>query len=75
MLGYSNNKPRPAIICPKSHTDKDHTAYIKDGKWNYTSDMGVRGTLAELDRIFPWFDEACEFQYICVHRHYVPFLS
>ncbi|CAI8006998.1 hypothetical protein GBAR_LOCUS5003 [Geodia barretti] len=54
MLGYSNNKPRPAIICPKSHSDKAHTAYIKDGKWNCTSDMGVRGTLAELGTVLPW---------------------
>ncbi|CAI8047445.1 hypothetical protein GBAR_LOCUS26218 [Geodia barretti] len=58
MLGYSNNKPRPAIICPKSHSDKAHTAYIKDGKWNCTSDMGVRGTLAELGTVLPWCDEA-----------------
>ena len=60
MLGYSNNKPRPAIICPKSHTDKDHTAYIKDGKWNCTSDMGLRGKLAELKTEFPWCDETGE---------------
>ena len=60
MLGYSNNKPRPAIICPKSHTDKDHTAYIKDGKWNCTSDMKIRGTLAQLDTEFSWFNKACE---------------
>ena len=63
MLGYSENKPRPAIICPKSHTDKDHTAYIKDRKWNCTSDMKIRGTLEQLDTIFSWCDEACEFQY------------
>ncbi|CAI8047439.1 hypothetical protein GBAR_LOCUS26218 [Geodia barretti] len=62
MLGYSNNKPRPAIICPKSHSDKAHTAYIKDGKWNCTSDMGVRGTLAELGTVLPWCDEACNQQ-------------
>ena len=62
MLGYSNNKPRPAIICPKSHTDKDHTAYIKDGKWNCTSDMCLRGKLAELETGFPWCDETGEFQ-------------
>ncbi|CAI8046504.1 hypothetical protein GBAR_LOCUS25733 [Geodia barretti] len=62
MLGYSNNKPRPAIICPKSHSDKAHTAYIKDGKWNCTSDMGVRGTLAELGTVLPWCDEACKQQ-------------
>ena len=62
MLGYSNNKPRPAIICPESHTDKDHTAYIKDGKWNCTSDMCLRGKLAELKTEFPWCDETGEFR-------------
>ena len=61
MLGYSNNKPRPAIICPKSHTDKDHTAYIKNGKWNCTSDMCLRGKLAELKTEFPWCDETGKF--------------
>ena len=60
MVGYSNNKPRPAIICPESHTDKDHTAYIKDGKWNCTSDMCLRGKLAELKTEFPWCDETGE---------------
>ena len=61
MLGYSNNKPRPAIICPKSHADKDHTAYIKDGKWNCTSNMCLRGKLAELKIDFLWCDETGEF--------------
>ena len=34
MLGYSINKPLPAIICPKSHKDKKTTQpiYIKDGE-------------------------------------------
>ena len=59
-LGYSNNKPRPAIICPKPHTDKPHAAYIKDGKWNCTNDMTVRGTLKELNTEFPWCEATCE---------------
>ena len=67
MLGYSDNKPRPAIICPKRHTDKAHAAYIKDGKWNCTSDMGVRGTLAELKTEFPWCDEACKCSQLVIH--------
>ncbi|CAI8046505.1 hypothetical protein GBAR_LOCUS25733 [Geodia barretti] len=62
MLGYSNNKPRPAIICPKSHSDKAHTAYIKDGKWNCTSDMKIRGTLAALDTEFLWFEKSSKQQ-------------
>ena len=59
MLGYSN-EPRPAIICPKSHTDKVHTAYIKDGKWNCTSNMKIRGNMTQLDTKFAWFDESCK---------------
>ncbi|CAI8046508.1 hypothetical protein GBAR_LOCUS25733, partial [Geodia barretti] len=62
MLGYSNNKPRPAIICPKSHSDKAHTAYIKDGKWNCTSDMKIRGTLAEMDNFPCWCEKPREEQ-------------
>ena len=59
-LGYSNNKPRPAIVCPRHHTDKSHAAYLENGKWNCTSDMSVRGTLRELEVVFPWLDPTCE---------------
>ena len=54
VLGYSNYKPRPAIICPTAHTDKAHAAYIKNGKWNCTSDDRVFGKLRDLDTEFPW---------------------
>ena len=27
-LGYSNNKPRPAIVCPHTHTDKSRPAIV-----------------------------------------------
>ena len=57
---YSNNKPRPAIICPKPHSDKPHSAYIKNGKWNCTSDMRRRGNLGDLEIPFPWCDETCK---------------
>ena len=60
MLGYSDNQVRPAIVCPRNHTDKAHAAYIKNGKWNCTIDMSVRGTLAKLSTKFLWCDEACE---------------
>ena len=59
-LGYSDNKPRPAIVCPRPHTDQPHAAYIKNGKWNCTSDMTVRGTLKDLEIEFPWCESTCE---------------
>ena len=59
-LGYSDNKPRPAIVCPRPHTDQPHAAYIKNGKWNCTSDMTVRGTLKDLETEFPWCESTCE---------------
>ena len=68
-LGYSNNKPRPAIICPKSHTDRPHAAYIKDGKWSCTNDMTVRGTLKELNTEFPWCEATCELYLTLVSVH------
>ena len=60
VLGYSNNKPRPAIICPTAHTDKAHAAYIKNRKWNCTSDDRVFGKLRDLDTEFPWCDKTGE---------------
>ena len=66
VLGYSNNKPRPAIICPRAHTDKAHAAYIDDGKWNCTSDNRVRGNLKDLNTELPWCDLTCE---LAVHIH------
>ena len=60
-LGYSNNKPRPAIICPATHTDKTltdktHPAYIKDqdGGWICMSDPRKFGKLRHLKADFPW---------------------
>ena len=68
-LGYSNNKPRPAIICPKPHSDKSHSAYIKNGKWNCTCDMRVRGNLGDLEIVFPWCDETCESVHDLILHH------
>ena len=65
VLGYSNNKPRPAIICPRAHTDKAHAAYIKNGKWNCTSDNRVRGDLKDQETELPWHDMTCEL----LHEH------
>ena len=59
-LGYSNNKPRPAIICPKPHSDKSHAAYIEDGKWNCTCDDREFGNLRDLETQFRWCTETSE---------------
>ena len=37
-LGYSDIKPRPAIVCPRTHTEKSHPAYLKGQHWICTSD-------------------------------------
>ena len=65
VLGYSNNKPRPAIICPRAHTDKAHAAYIVGSKWNCTSDNRVRGELKDLKTELPWCDVTCELYILC----------
>ena len=44
-LGYSNNKPRPAIVCPRTHTDRPHPAYIQDKEWICTCDSNQFGML------------------------------
>ena len=44
-LGYSDNKPRPAIVCPRTHTDRPHPAYIQDKEWICTSDCDMFGDL------------------------------
>ena len=60
-LGYSNNKPHPAIICPNTtHTDKTHPAYIKNGKWICTSDSCVFGKLRDLNTDIFWCGVTCE---------------
>ena len=60
-LGYSNNKPRPAIVCPTAHTGKTHSAYIKNEKWACTSDSCVFGYLRDLKTDFPWCETSCKF--------------
>ena len=67
-LGYSNNKPHPAIICPNtSHTDKTHPAYIKNEKWICTSDSCVFGKLRDLNTDFHWCGVTCELQAFLYH--------
>ena len=60
-LGYSNNKPRPAIVCPAAHTGKTHPAYIKNNKWACTSDSCEFGYLRDLNVELHWCEESCTF--------------
>ena len=69
-LGYSNNKPCPAIICPATHTDKTltdktHPAYIKDqdGGWICTSDPRKFGKLRDLKVDLLWCGVTCELRH------------
>ena len=41
-LGYSENEPRTAIICPM-HTNEPHPAYIKNERWFCTIDDRLCG--------------------------------
>ena len=56
-LGYSDNKPRPAIVCPRIHTDRPHPAYIQDKEWICTSDTNQFG---DLTTQFLWNQTTCE---------------
>ena len=58
-LGYSNNKPRPAIICPRAHSDKTHPAYIKNDKWACSNDSRVFGYLKDLKAELHWCEKTC----------------
>ena len=57
-LGYSNNKPRPAVVCPQTHTDKSHPAYVEDKYWICTSDCNTFGKIAELTHQIPWLEKS-----------------
>ena len=73
-LGYSNNKPRPAIICPIAHSDKTHPAYIKNELWKCASDPRVYGKLRKLNH---WCEKThtCKFAIsatqICTVQFYI----
>ena len=71
-LGYSNNKPRPAIICPRAHSDKTHPAYIDNHLWKCASDPRVYGKLRDLDH---WCEKThtCKLEY--VHESELNFVS
>ena len=54
-LGYSNNKPRPAIVCPTDHTDSAHPAYVQGKEWICTSDSGKFGKMMNVGVEFHWY--------------------
>ena len=61
-LGYSNNKPRPAIICPAVHEDMtSHPAYIDDESWICILDSNKFGEFKDLKIDYPWHGMTCEF--------------
>ena len=61
-LGYSNDKPRPAIICPAPHEDTTpHPAYIDDENWICTCDSDEFGEFKDLKIDYPWHGMTCEF--------------
>ena len=61
-LGYSNNKPRPAIICPAVHEDiTPHPAYVDDENWICTCDSNEFGEFKDLKIDYPWHGMTCEF--------------
>ena len=53
-LGYSNNKPRPAIVCPRTHTDRPHPAYVQDKEWICTCDSNVFDKVSNVGVEFHW---------------------
>jgi hypothetical protein len=58
-LGYSNNKPSPAILCP-SHTtaNSSHPAYIRNKEWTCSLDRNEFDSVASLkDQIPEWLEE------------------
>ena len=67
-LGYSNNKPCPAIICPITHTDKTHPAYIKedDDEWICTSDPRKFGKLTDHKADLVWCGVTCELRLLAL---------
>ena len=60
-LGYSNNKPSPAILCP-SHTtaNSSHPAYIRDKEWTCSLDCNEFDSVASLKKeLIPcWLEES-----------------
>ena len=54
-LGYSNNKPSPAILCPIHTETPRHPAPIRDGEW-ICSSTNKFGDIADLRECVPWME-------------------
>ena len=54
-LGYSNNKPSPAILCPIHTETPRHPAPIRDGEW-ICSSTNKFGEVADLRECVPWME-------------------
>ena len=52
-LGYSDNKPSPAILCP---VHASHPAPVRDGEW-ICSTTNRFGDIADVDECIPWLEE------------------
>ena len=67
-LGYSNNKPSPAILCPIHTETPCHPAPIRNGEW-ICSSTNDSGEVADLEECVPWMEtKDSTGDYFCVFR-------
>ena len=64
-LGYTNNTPVPAIVCP-AHPTTPHPATVEEGGWNCSKMAHIFGSIAE-DTI-PWWS-VCSTHSECMYAH------
>ena len=64
-LGYTNNTPVPAIVCP-THLIPPHPATVKEGGWKCSKMAHIFGIIAE-DTI-PWWS-VCSTHSECMYTH------
>ena len=71
-LGYSNNKPSPAILCPV-HTESSHPAPVRDGEWICSTDSARFGEIADLIDCIPYWREKIEMKqgFLLIHTSIV----
>ena len=60
-LGYSDNQPRPAIICPAHQDTPPHPAYIDDENWICTFDLNYFGEFQNPEIKYPWYSAKSKF--------------
>ena len=64
-LGYTNNTPVPAIVCP-AHLATPHPATVKEGGWTCSKMAHIFGSISE-DTI-PWWS-VCSTHSECMYTH------